>query len=59
MNFNLFQFSSRLTIFSDCGVFAIAFAVCLALGTNPAHVTFDTHKMHPHFNYQPVSRHKN
>ena len=34
---------------SDCGVFAIAFAVCLALGTNPKHVTFDTRKMRPRF----------
>ena len=33
---------------SDCGVFAIAFAVSLALGTNPKHVTFDTSKMRPH-----------
>ena len=33
---------------SDCGVFAIAFAVSLALGTNPKHVTFDTSKTHPH-----------
>ncbi|XP_068673794.1 uncharacterized protein [Montipora foliosa] len=33
---------------SDCGVFASAFAVSLALGTNPKHVTFDTSKMRPH-----------
>ena len=32
----------------ECGVFAIAFAVSLALGTNPKHVTFDTSKMRPH-----------
>ena len=28
----------QLTNNSDCGVFAIAFAVSLALGTNPKHV---------------------
>ena len=28
------------TIGSDCGVFAIAIATCLALGTNPSHLTF-------------------
>ena len=33
---------------SDCGVFAIAFAVSFALGTNPKHVTFDTSKMRLH-----------
>ena len=33
---------------SDCGVFAIAFAVSLALGTDPMHVTFDIRRMHPH-----------
>ena len=33
---------------SDCGVFAIAFAVSLALGTNPKHVTFDTSRMRSH-----------
>ena len=33
---------------SDCGVFAIAFAVSLALGTNAKHVTFDTLRMRPH-----------
>ena len=33
---------------SDCGVFATAFAVSLALGTNPKHVTFNTLRMHPH-----------
>ena len=32
----------------DCGVFAIAFATCLAFGENPAHMTFDVHKMRPH-----------
>lgn len=33
---------------SDCGVFAIAFATCLAFGENPAHVTFNVPKMRPH-----------
>ena len=33
---------------SDCGVFAVAFAVSLALGRNPKHVTFDTPRMRPH-----------
>ena len=33
---------------SDCGVCAIAFAVSLALGTNPKHVTFDTLRMRPY-----------
>ena len=33
---------------SDCGVFAIAFAVSLALETNPKHVTFDTSRMRSH-----------
>ena len=33
---------------SDCGVFAIAFAVSLALGTDPMHVTFDIRRMRPH-----------
>ena len=33
---------------SDCGVFAIAFATCLAFGENPAHVTFDVPKMRPY-----------
>ena len=33
---------------SDCGVFAIAFAVSLALGTDPMHVTFDIHRMRLH-----------
>ena len=33
---------------SDCGVFAIAFATCLAFGENPAHMTFDVPKMRPH-----------
>jgi len=33
---------------SDCGVFAIAFAVSLALGTDPMHVTFDVRRMRLH-----------
>ena len=33
---------------SDCGVFAIAFAVSLALGTDPMHVTFDIQRMRLH-----------
>ena len=33
---------------SDCDVFAIAFAVSLALGTDPMHVTFDIRRMRPH-----------
>ena len=33
---------------SNCGIFAIAFATCLALGTNPIHVTFDIPRMRPH-----------
>lgn len=33
---------------SDCGVFAIAFAVSLALGTDPMHVTCDVRRMHLH-----------
>lgn len=33
---------------SDCGVFAIAFACCLAFGTDPSHVTFDLPKMRFH-----------
>ena len=33
---------------SDCGVFATAFATCLAFGENPAHMTFDVPKMRPH-----------
>ena len=32
---------------SDWGVFAIAFATCLAFGENPAHMTFDVPKMRP------------
>ena len=32
---------------SDHGVFAIGFAVCFALGTNPTHVTFGISKLHP------------
>ena len=30
---------------SHCGVFAIAIATCLALGTNPSHVTFNIQGM--------------
>ena len=33
---------------SDCGVFAIAFAVALAIATDPTHVTFDISRMRPH-----------
>ncbi|XP_068677854.1 uncharacterized protein [Montipora foliosa] len=33
---------------SDCGVFAIAIATCLALGTDPSHVTFDIQGMRSH-----------
>lgn len=33
---------------SDCGVFAVAFATCLAFGENPSHMTFDVPKMRPH-----------
>lgn len=33
---------------SDCGVFAIAVACCLAYGTDPSHVTFDVPKMRFH-----------
>ena len=43
---NWFNFSQFQTNNSNCGVFAVAFAVSLALGTNPQHVTFDTSKMH-------------
>ena len=32
----------------DCGIFAIAFATCLALGTNPSNVTFDIQRMRSH-----------
>ena len=32
----------------DCGIFAIAFATCLALGTNPSNATFDIQRMHSH-----------
>lgn len=33
---------------SDCGVFAIAFASCLAFGKDPSHITFDIPRMRPH-----------
>ena len=33
---------------SDCGVFAIAFATCLALETDPRQVTFDVNGMRQH-----------
>jgi hypothetical protein len=33
---------------SDCGVFAIAFATSLALGTDPRYITFDVPRMRPH-----------
>ena len=33
---------------SDCGVFSIAFATCLAFATNPSFVTFDVVKMRSH-----------
>ncbi|EDO48872.1 predicted protein [Nematostella vectensis] len=33
---------------SDCGVFSIAFATCLAFATNPSHFTFDIPKMRSH-----------
>lgn len=33
---------------SDCGVFSIAFATCLALGSDPSHTTFDIPRMRPH-----------
>lgn len=33
---------------SDCGVFAINFAVSLALGRNPKHITFNTPRMRSH-----------
>ena len=36
------------TNINDCGVFAIAFACCLAFGTDPSHVTFDVPKMRFH-----------
>ena len=38
----------QLTNDSDCGVFAVAIAVSLALGRNPKHATFDTPRMRPH-----------
>jgi len=34
--------------FSDCGVFAIAFATCLVFGVDPQFVTFYIKKMRPH-----------
>lgn len=33
---------------SDCGVFSIAFATCLAFATNPSHFTFDFPRMRSH-----------
>ena len=33
---------------SDCGLFAIAFATSLVLGSIPQDMTFDIAKMHPH-----------
>lgn len=33
---------------SDCGVFSVAFATCLAFATNPSHVTFDVPRMRSH-----------
>ena len=33
---------------SDCGVFSIAFATCLAFATNPSFVTFDVARMRSH-----------
>ena len=42
---------------SDCGVFAIAFATCLAFDENPAHMTFDVPKMRPHL--ATCLKHKN
>ena len=30
---------------SDCGVFSIAFATCLAFATNPSFITFDVARM--------------
>ena len=33
---------------SDCGVFSIAFASCLAFATNPSFITFDVARMHSH-----------
>ncbi|XP_066270230.1 uncharacterized protein [Branchiostoma lanceolatum] len=33
---------------SDCGVFSIAFAVCLVYATDPSTVTFDIPRMRPH-----------
>ena len=33
---------------SDCGVFAIAFATSIVLGSAPQNITFDIAKMRPH-----------
>ena len=33
---------------ADCGVMAIAFACCLAFGTDPSIATFDVPRMRPH-----------
>ena len=33
---------------SDCGVFSIAFATCLAFANNPSHITFNISRMRPH-----------
>ncbi|XP_019636874.1 PREDICTED: uncharacterized protein LOC109479362 [Branchiostoma belcheri] len=33
---------------SDCGVFSVAFAVCLVFANDPRHVTFDVPRMRPH-----------
>ena len=43
-----FVYVKQQTNGSDCDVFAIAIATCLALGTNPSHVTFDIQGMRPH-----------
>ena len=34
--------------FSDCGVFAMAFARCLTFEVDPSQITFDIHRMRPH-----------
>lgn len=34
---------------SDCGIFAIAFALSLALGQNPFRITYDPIKLRPHY----------